>query len=95
MLMDWKDGFTQGKDPRVVFETEEFSRKDRLRAYFEANIQCKNYFAFMDEHEGALRNVSSVLRGIIRYDWRGLPGHVSWCLRHSRRIVARIVEKNA
>jgi radical SAM superfamily enzyme YgiQ (UPF0313 family) len=95
MLMDWKDGFTQGKDPKVVFETDEFPKEDRLRAYFEANVRCRNYFAFMDEHEGTLRNVWHVLAGIARYDRGDIPGHAAWCLRHSRRILARIVEKNA
>jgi hypothetical protein len=92
--MDWQDGFTQGKHPRIVFETDEFPRKDRLRAYREANIKCKNYFAFMDEQDSLASNIFSVLWAILIYDFRGIPGHILWCLKHSGRILARVVESN-
>lgn len=95
MLMDWKDGFAQGKNPRIVFETDEFPRADRLKAYYEANVMCKNYFAFMDEHDGLLSNIVSVISGIIRYDAVHIPEHILWCLKHFRRIIARITEKNS
>ncbi len=93
MLMDWKDGFTQGRNPKIVFETDEFPKADRLRAYYEANIKCKNYFAFMDEHDSLAANVTRVLGGILRYDPLGLPGHVFWVAKHSRRILSRITDK--
>lgn len=89
-LMDWKDGFTQGKNPKVVFETPEFPERDRLRAYWESNIKCKNYFACMDEHEGLLSNILNVLKNIVRYDLAGIPGHIIWCLKHAGRISARV-----
>jgi len=95
ILMDWKDGFMQGRDPKIVFETDDFSKADRLRAYYEANIKCKNYFAFMNEHNGLVSNVLNVLKNILRYDTAGLFGHISWWIKHYRRIIARIVEKNS
>lgn len=95
MLMDWKNGFTQGKNPKIVFETDDFPREDRLRAYYEANIKCKNYFAFMDEHDGLIGNIFNVLKNIIKYDAANIFGHIFWCIRHYKRIIARIVEKNA
>jgi len=95
MLMDWKDGFTQGKNPKIVFETDDFPREDRLRAYYEANIRCHNYFAFMDEHDGLIGNLVNVAKNILKYDPLNLFGHLFWCVRHSGRIVARVVEKNA
>jgi len=95
MLMDWKDGFTQGKNPKIVFETDEFQKGDRLRAYYEANVKCKNYFAFMDEHDSLLRNIISVITGIVRYDTANILEHILWCAKHFKRIIARILEKNA
>lgn len=95
MLMDWKNGFTQGKNPKIVFETDDFPREDRLRAYYEANIKCKNYFAFMDEHDRLIGNIFNVLKNIIKYDAANIFGHIFWCIRHYKRIIARIVEKNA
>ena len=52
LLIDWREGFTQGRTPTVVFETDDFPSTDRIRAYYEANIKCNNYFAFMDEPGG-------------------------------------------
>lgn len=92
--MDWKDGFTQGKDPKVVFETDDFKKEERLRAYYEANVKCKNYFAFMDEHEGLFKNILNILRFIIKYDFLNIPGHILWGLRHFKKIISRVTEKN-
>ena len=94
MLMDWKDGFTIGKTPKIVFETENFTKEERLKAYYEANIKCKNYFAFMDEHEALLKNILNVLKIIIKYDFFNIPAHILWNLKHFRRIISRITEKN-
>lgn len=94
MLIHWTDGFTQGKNPKIVFETDDFLRADRLTAYYEANVRCKNYFAFTDEHDGLIRNIFNVLKNIIKYDAINLFGHMFWWIKHHRRIIARIVEKN-
>lgn len=93
MLMDWKDGFTQGKNPRVVFETDNFTREERLQAYYEANIKCNNYFAFMDEHDSVPSNILNVLKNIIKYDSRNIFEHLFWSIKHSKRIIARIFDK--
>ncbi len=93
LLMDWKDGFTQGKNPKVVFETDDFTRDERLRAYWEANVKCKNYFACMDEHDSLYSNIARVLWSIVRYDFFGIPGHVLWVVKHSGRIMGRILRK--
>jgi len=93
MLMDWKDGFTQGKNPKVVFETDNFTMEERLQAYYEANIKCNNYFAFMDEHESVTSNILNVLKNIFKYDALNLFEHLFWSIKHSKRIIARIVDK--
>ena len=92
--MDWKEGVTIAKYPKVVFETDNFTKEERLRAYYEANIKCKNYFAFMDEHETLLGNILNILKVIIKYDFFNIPYHILWSLKHFRRIIARITEKN-
>lgn len=95
ILMDWREGFTQGKMPRIVFETDDFPRMDRIQAYYEANIKCYNYFAFMDEHESLFKNIWNIMKMIFRYDRFNLHNHIAWAIRHAGRIIARITEKNA
>lgn len=94
MLMEWKEGFTQGKNPKFVFETDDFPKADRLRAYWEANIKCKNYFACIDEHESLSSNILNVLKTIVIYDFWGIPEHIWWCTKHFRRIIGRIFAWN-
>lgn len=93
MLMDWKDGFTQGKYPKVVFETDNFTKEERLQAYYEANIKCKNYFAFMDDNEPVASNILNVVKNIFKHDAPNLLEHLFWSLKHSKRILARIFDK--
>ena len=79
--------------PKVIFETLEFPKHERLRVYYEANAKCKNYFAFMNEHDPLLLNLFYVLKSILRYDFYHLPSHIIWCFKNFKRIVLRIVEK--
>jgi len=95
LLMDWREGFTQGGEPKVVFETDDFPLKDRVQAYYEANIKCNNYFAFMDEHDSIFKNIWNIMKAILQYDWINFHNHIVWAIRHSGRIIARITEKNA
>ena len=39
MLHDWKSGFHMGKNPKPVFETDDYSEKERIKAYYEMNIK--------------------------------------------------------
>lgn len=94
-LRDWREGFMLSKNPVVVFDTPEFPAADRIRAYYEANTKCNNYFALIDEHDGLLRNVIRVACGIARYDPWGLGGHIRWGFRNFRRILGRVVGKNS
>jgi radical SAM superfamily enzyme YgiQ (UPF0313 family) len=95
LLIDWREGFTQGGKPKVVFETDDFPLKDRIKAYYESNIKCNNYFAFMDEHDNTLKNIWNIMKTILKYDLINLHNHITWAIRHSGRIIARITRKNA
>ena len=95
LLMDWREGFTQGGEPKVVFETDDFPLRDRIQAYYEANIKCNNYFAFMDEHDSMFKNIWNIMKAIFRYDRINFHNHIAWVIRHSGRIIARITKKNA
>lgn len=90
-LIDWRKGFAQGKKVHVVFETDNFNEKERLLAYYKANIKCKNYFAFMDEKEGPMHNIVNVAKAIIKYDLLSIHKHVFYWLKHIKRIATRII----
>lgn len=94
ILNDWHEGFTMGKYPTIVFETNEFPKRDRIKAYYEANTRCKNYFAFIDEHGPIIINIFYVIKTILQYDFFHLFEHIVWCLKNYKRITLRIFGKN-
>lgn len=94
ILNDWREGFTIGKNPIIVFETDEFPKRDRIKAYYEANTRCKNYFAFINEHNSLIINMFCVIKTILRHDTFHLLGHISWCFKNCKRIALRTAGKN-
>lgn len=90
-LLDWKEGFHFGNEISVVFETEEFSAKERVIAYKYANLACFNYHAFIDESKPLVKNVFSVVYHIFRYDIWHLANHIGYIVQNSGRIVRRII----
>jgi radical SAM superfamily enzyme YgiQ (UPF0313 family) len=93
ILRDWRDSFTIGRRPVVVFETEEFKEEERLKAYYEANTKCKNYFAFLNEHDPLMLNLFYVIKTILLNDVLNLHEHIFWCFVNFKRIILRIIEK--
>jgi radical SAM superfamily enzyme YgiQ (UPF0313 family) len=93
-LQDWKEGFMISTNPCPVFETDDFSKEERIQAYMEANIKLRNYFAFMNEQENLLKGIFRILSVIFRYDTWGIFSHFSWLARNYWRVVDRILHKN-
>jgi len=92
-LIDWREGISQGAKVNVLFETQDFTKEDRIKMYYESNIKCNNYFAFMDEHVSFTKNFASILKYIVKYDFIGLPRHFSWIIKNRRKIYAKITRK--
>lgn len=89
ILRRWKDSFASGKNPIVFFETDEFTEKERIRVYIEANIKLKNYFAFINESDPFLVKIINVLILILRHDLFGIPSHIYFWIKNSTRIYRR------
>jgi len=93
-LADWRECFPQGINPKVLFETPEFSKDERLKAYYEANIKLHNYFAFMDEHKPISSNIFNIAKTIINHDISGIPSHIFWGIKHRKKVFDRLLYKN-
>lgn len=86
ILRDWKRGFHFGAKIKPVFETKDFSEKERAHAYKLGNIKCKNYIAFYDEKKSFLFNALNMLKLVLKYDLRNLPSHLMYCLKNANLI---------
>ena len=93
-LIDWRQSIPQGAKVNVLFETENFTKDERLKMYYESNIKCNNYFAFMDEHASFKQNFFNILKYVIRYDFKGLPRHFYWILKNRRKVLAKLTRKS-
>lgn len=94
-LMLWQEAYMQGAGrPTVVFETPEFPKEEREKAYFEANIALHNYFSLMDEGDSSLKNILKVIAGIWTYDRKNIGEHLSWVIKNSPRVLRRLIYKN-
>ncbi len=95
LLMPWQEAYMQGAGkPKVVFETPEFSKEERERAYFEANIALHNYFSLMDEGDSSLSNILKIIAGIWTYDRRNIVRHIAWFAVNLPRVMRRLIYKN-
>lgn len=93
--MPWQEAYMQGAGkPKVVFETPEFPKEERERAYFEANIALHNYFSLMDEGDSSLSNILKIIAGIWTYDRRNIVRHIAWFAMNLPRVMRRLIYKN-
>jgi len=82
---NWEEGFHFGGKLSPVFETEDFSEKERIYAFELANIKCRAYLAFFDKKKSLLANAFHILRLIFKYDPKNLLSHILYGLRQYRR----------
>ena len=92
ILRDWNEGFHFGTGVKPVFETDDFTEAERVRAYTFANAKCKGYFALMDAEKSLVGNVVDIGRLVLKYDSRNLLSHVSSALRSAVEFRHRIKE---
>jgi len=92
ILRDWNEGFHFGSGVKPVFETEDFTEAERVRAYTLANTKCRGYFALMDAEKSLVGNVVDIGRLVLKYDSRNFLSHVSGALRSAVDFRHRIRE---
>ena len=82
----WEEArFTiHAQEESVVFETSDFSREDRLRAYYLANVKSKCYDQLFEPEKSVIYNAIHILRLIIKYDAKNILRHFPHALRAIR-----------
>lgn len=71
----------------VVFDTPEFSRKERIQAVHTLAMKSRVYPR--DPDRSSLWNLARILGMIVRYDTVGLPGHLRWLARKGLAILRK------
>ncbi|MEM3503961.1 MAG: hypothetical protein QW134_07035 [Nitrososphaeria archaeon] len=76
ILRDWKDEFHFGKEPKVIFETDYYKEKERLKMYYLANLHFKNYAMFVANEKKVYNKLITILKIILKNDPYLLPYHL-------------------
>jgi radical SAM superfamily enzyme YgiQ (UPF0313 family) len=92
ILRDWTEGFHFGAEIKPVFETEDFTEAERIRAYRMANINCRGYFALINADKSLISNAFNIVQLILKYDARDVPSHISHLLKTVSEARHRIRE---
>lgn len=92
ILRDWTEGFHFGTEIKPVFETEDFTETERIRAYRMANIKCRGYFALIDPEKSLIANAFNISQLILKYDARNVASNILYLLKTVTETRHRIRE---
>lgn len=92
ILRDWTEGFHFGAEVKPVFETKDFTEKERIHAYKMANVKCKGYFALINSEKSLVANAFDITRLILKYDARNIVSHIAHVLKNAAEARSRIRE---
>ena len=70
---------------KIVFETDDFSQKERIYAYHLANVQCQSW-TFIEYEKSFIYNISLILRLIIKYDAKNILSHLLYGLKKLKSV---------
>ena len=76
-LSSWEEGFHFGKKPKVVFETKEYNKQERIKMFYLANLRFNNYSIFVDNEDPFYKKVYDIVKIILQYDPYMLPYHAT------------------
>jgi len=80
-LMTLEEGFRHSmtnKDPAVVFETKNYPKNERIKAYYLGNLRSKNYDMVVSSRSGNIFKMSlEIVEAIWQYDRRHILWHLS------------------
>lgn len=93
IIRDWQKGFHFGTGIKPVFETSDFSEKERIYAHNSANIKYKNYMVFFDERRSLLSNMFNIFKMIVSYDLTNLPSHLLYGLKNIKKVYDKALKK--
>ncbi len=86
MLCDWEDAPHSPSHANIIFETDDFSQKERIDALNLANVRCRTW-ALLNPDESFVYNAFKMLKLVLKYDARNIFLHLFYALRNIGSIV--------
>ncbi len=71
----------------IMFDTKEFTEKQRIESYYKAILACGNYYLLYSPADGFVERMNKVSRIIMKYDRKNILNHLANLLY--RRTVAQ------
>jgi radical SAM superfamily enzyme YgiQ (UPF0313 family) len=90
-LRDWQDGFHFGAVPKVVFESEDYSAAERVKAYYITNLRMLNWQALTGQNNPKIGFIKCMYL-VLRHD----PLHMgTYATIVFKRLRARVIRSKA
>jgi len=86
MLCDWEDAPHDPSHANIVFETDDFSQKERIDALNLANVRCRTW-ALLNPDESFVHMAFKMLKLVLKYDARNIFLHLFYALRKIESII--------
>jgi radical SAM superfamily enzyme YgiQ (UPF0313 family) len=87
LLKDWSEGFHFGCGIDTIFETKDFSRADKIKAYYLACLDTQSYNWLFDYRKNILSNFLSILKIIWKYEKKKIPFHMIKLLEYGLKSI--------
>lgn len=84
-LMTLEEGFKRSmtnKDPAVVFDTKNYTKEERIRAYYLGNLRSKSYDMVVSSRDGSFFIMAfEIMQTILKYDSKRVWWHITNMLK--------------
>ncbi len=74
-LRSWEDGIHWGADPFSVYETKDYSEKQRVKAFYKANLAYYHYSVVTGENTAPISGFFKALILILKFDAANIHKH--------------------
>lgn len=86
MLIDWREGAHFGSESHIAFETKDYTKEERSRLFYLANLATRRYSDLIVRNENSIQNMRRLIKIILRYDRQHL-------IIHLMCIVSKVIKK--
>jgi len=78
VLTDYRLSTHSSFVPTIVFETDDYSREERIEAYFKIHLRAKHFYRLAGQEPNRAKRALRLVYLAVRYDPRSLPGVVRY-----------------
>jgi len=80
-MEDWRNGLHCGNDIVSIFESDDYSARERMDMYYYANIRTRFYGNVLNMNDSNIKKAKDLLGFVLKYDPLRFFWHMFWILK--------------